>query len=183
MLSLRVTFLVYLALSILHVCVSAQNLVKVINYQYQGQALDGSLKDGVVGYHINYGSSHGSWGVVAVGGNQITLQNGATGLYLRPSSESEGQRVTVGNEPYNWQQRPVPGGWYQIATNDGRYVLLLTDSSDYSPVVLKGASYYGKDSQWGYEPTPNVPQTQPDCRQRRIFYKKMHHEIMNQNFA
>ncbi|KFH62148.1 hypothetical protein MVEG_11787 [Podila verticillata NRRL 6337] len=183
MFSLRATFLIYMALSILHVCISAQYLSKVINYQYQGQALDGSKDRGVVGYHINYDTNYGSWAVVAVGGNQITLKNGESGLYLRPDSEQEGKRVTVGTEPYNWQQFPVPGGWYQIATNDGRYVLRLTDVSDYSPVVLQGATYKGQDSQWGYEPVGNVPQSQPDCSQRRIFYKKMHRKIMNQNFA
>ncbi|KAG0248667.1 hypothetical protein DFQ27_000713 [Actinomortierella ambigua] len=144
--SLRVGFLVYTVLSIIAICVSSQ-AVKIINYQYQGQSLD--VKEGnVVGWHINYDTKSPNWYINAVGGNSITIQNVVSAEYLGVG----GQGVVTGADPYEWQQMPVPGGWYQLATTDGNEVLQLTGGSDGSAVILKESYYKGQDAQWGYEP-------------------------------
>ncbi|KAF9157105.1 hypothetical protein DFQ26_009108 [Actinomortierella ambigua] len=148
--SLRVVFLIYTVLSIIAICVSSQ-AVKIINYKYRGQSLD--VKEGnVVGWHINYDTKSPNWYIIAVGGNLITIQNVGSGEYLRV----DGQEVVTGVSYYQWQQVPVPGGWYQLATTDGGNVLQLTGGSDGSAVILKESYYTGQDSQWGYEPTPNI---------------------------
>jgi len=126
---------------------------KIISSQYQGQVagLPNNVQNPVVaGYSENINHVNENWEITAVGGNSITLRNGP--VYANPSSESEGAEVIGTPNPYRWQQLSVPGGWYQIATTDGRFVWLLTGPQDGDPVVLRGSSYRGQDSQWGYQP-------------------------------
>ncbi|GJJ74189.1 hypothetical protein EMPS_06547 [Entomortierella parvispora] len=156
MLSLRVGFLIYTALSVVLMCVSSQKLSKIINYQYQTQALNNAQATRIFGYHINSRSNDQSWDIQSVEGNNFVFRNAATGLYLGVNYASEGAPVIAGPTPYRWRQILISGSWYQIATLDSQYAILLTGPQDGAPIVLKGASYKGKDTQWSDEPAPLV---------------------------
>ncbi|GJJ74223.1 hypothetical protein EMPS_06581 [Entomortierella parvispora] len=153
MLSLRASFLIYTALSVVLICVSSQSLYKIFNHQYRDQALDYTTGNRIVGCHINYDSNNQNWRIVHLGDSFVAFQNAATGLFIGVN----GQEIVAGANPYKWQYSVVSSGWYQILTEDGSKVLFLTGQEDYDPVILKEIEYKGPDAQWGYTPAPSTP--------------------------